>query len=99
MSKLIPLIVLALMSGTAMAADKDKPMRETAATFEALDRNQDQRISQSEAAGDDSVSASFAALDANGDGALTKREFTAGAKPDKSDPRDMPKQPRPDPYK
>ena len=95
MNKLVPLTILALMSGAAMAGDKDK----TAATFEALDQNRDQRISQSEAMGDESVAARFAALDANGDGALTKREYTAGAKPDKSDPRDMPKQPRPDPYR
>lgn len=99
MKKLIPLIVLALISGAAMAGDKDKPTRETAATFEALDQNRDQRISQSEAAGDESVAASFAALDADGDGALTKREFKAGAKSDKSDPRGMPKQPTPDAYR
>lgn len=96
MNKLVPLIILALMSGAAMAGDKDKPMRETAAAFEALDQNKDQRISQSEATGDESVAARFAVLDANGDGALTKREFTASAKPE---PRDtMPKQPRPEPY-
>lgn len=52
MKKLIPLIALALISGAAIAADKDKPMRETAATFDSLDQNHDQRISQSEAAGD-----------------------------------------------
>lgn len=96
MNRLIPLIILALMSGAAVAADKDKPMRETAAAFEALDQNRDQRISQSEATGDASVAARFAALDANGDGALTKREFTASEKPE---PREnMPKQPRPEPY-
>jgi Ca2+-binding EF-hand superfamily protein len=98
MNKLIPLIILALMSGAAIAGDKDKPMRETGATFETLDQDRDQRISQSEAAGDESVAASFAALDADGDGALTKREFKAGPKSDKSDSRDMPKQTRPDPY-
>jgi Ca2+-binding EF-hand superfamily protein len=100
MKKLIPLIMLALISGAAMAGDKDKPMRETtAATFEALDQNQDQRISQSEAAGDQNVAARFAALDANGDGALTKREFAVTAKPDKSQQRSMPEQQtRPDPY-
>lgn len=101
MNKLIPLIILALMSGAAMAGDKDKPMREAGATFEALDQNHDQRISQSEAAGNESVAASFAALDADGDGALTKREFKAGAgaKSDKPDPRDMPRQPTPDAYR
>ena len=101
MKKLIPLIMLALISGAAMAGDKDKPMRETtAATFEALDQNHDQRISQSEAAGDQNVAGRFAALDADGDGALTKREFAAGAKPDesKSQQHSMPEQPRPDPY-
>lgn len=101
MNKLIPLVVLALMSGAAMAADTDKPMREreTDATFDALDQNRDQRISQSEATGDQNVSARFAALDANGDGALTKRELTAGAKSDKPDSQHMPKQPTPEPYK
>ena len=98
MKKLIPLIILALMSGAAIAADKDKPMRESAATFEALDQDRNQRISQSEAAGDQSVAARFAALDADGDGTLTKREFTAGGKSDKSEPRMPQPQPRPDPY-
>lgn len=97
MNKLISVIMLALISGVAMAGDKDKPMRETTATFEALDQDHDQRISQSEAAGDAKVAAQFAALDANGDGALTKREFAAGAKSEKSEPRNMPKQPS-EPY-
>jgi hypothetical protein len=93
MKKLIPLLVLALISGAAFAGDKDK----AAAVFETLDQNHDQRISQSEAAGDESVAAQFAALDANGDGALTKREFSAGAKSDKSDSRyKQPTQPTPE---
>lgn len=96
MKKLIPLIMLALISGVAVAGDKDKQARETAATFEALDQNQDQRISKSEAAGDENVAAQFAALDANGDGALTKREFAASAKSDKSDTGYKPKQPTPE---
>jgi Ca2+-binding EF-hand superfamily protein len=99
MKKFIPLIMLALIPGAAMAGDKDKPMHETsAATFEALDQNHDQRVSQSEAAGDQNVAARFATLDANGDGALTKREFAATAKPDKSQQHSMPEQPRPEPY-
>lgn len=99
MMKFITLIIVGLLSSAAMAADKDKPTRESAAAaFEALDQNHDQRISQSEAAGDDSVAARFAALDADRDGALTKREFAAGAKSDRADPHNMPKQPTPEPY-
>jgi hypothetical protein len=94
MKKLIPLIVLALISGAAFAGDKDKPPHDTAAMFEALDQNRDQRISQTEAAGDENVATQFAALDANGDGALNKREFAAAAKSDKSDSRY--KQPTPE---
>jgi hypothetical protein len=81
MKRLIPLLALVLISGAAIA-DNDKPTRGTAATFEALDKDSDQRVSQSEAAADQNVSARFASLDVDGDGSLTKREFTARAKPE-----------------
>lgn len=82
MKQLIPLLALALICSAAIADDKDKPARGTAATFEALDKDSDQRVSQSEAAADQNVSARFASLDADSDGYLTKREYTARSMPE-----------------
>lgn len=86
MKKLIPLFALALISGAAIADDKDQPTG-SAATFEALDKNSDQRLSQAEASVDENVSVRFASLDSNADGYLTKREYKARSK---SEPRSMP---------
>jgi hypothetical protein len=97
--KLIPLLAFALISSTAIADDKDKPAG-SSASFEALDKDSDQRLSQAEAAADQNASARFTSLDADGDGYLTKREFKVRSK---SEPRPMSEppmrdNPRPDPY-
>jgi Ca2+-binding EF-hand superfamily protein len=57
-------------------------------------------LSQTEAATDETVASNFAALDVDGDGYVTKREYTARMKKDKHDEpqaRPMPDNPR-DPY-
>jgi len=86
----ISALALAFAGGTAIADDKDESS--TAATFESLDRNSDQQLSQSEASGDESVASRFAALDTNRDGVLTKREYRAYMK--KTEPRPMPEDSR-----
>lgn len=48
-----------------------------AASFEALDANQDGRISVSEARKDKTLSVRFASADVNQDGYLDKKEFDA----------------------
>jgi Ca2+-binding EF-hand superfamily protein len=87
-------LALAFAGAAAAADDKDKPS--TSATFESLDRNSDQQLSQSEASADEKVSSRFAALDTDRDGFLTKREYGAYIK--KTQPRPMPEDPR-QPYK
>jgi Ca2+-binding EF-hand superfamily protein len=61
-------------------AETAKSMTATTAAFESLDKNSDQQISKTEAASDQTLSDSFAAADANGDGYLNKSEFVARTK-------------------
>ena len=108
-SAFIPIsaLAIALSSGAAMAGNRDTHGGSPLAQFEGLDRNSDQRLSQQEASNDENVAGKFAALDADGDGYVTKREFTARMSKDRQDEsaRDqsqqrrppMPEQPR-DPY-
>jgi Ca2+-binding EF-hand superfamily protein len=84
MKKLLMLFGATLLSAAAMAQDAEatKPkdsgtMMKSAATFESLDKNQDQQISKTEAAGDRRLSDSFASLDTNGDGYVSKAEYAA----------------------
>jgi hypothetical protein len=56
---------------------KNKPLKNVEQKFQALDRNEDRQISQSEASKDDKLTATFAAVDTDGDGYLSKSEYTA----------------------
>jgi hypothetical protein len=78
-------LAIALGSGAAIAGDKEHKSG-AAAQFESLDRNSDQRLSQQEAAGDDQLAGKFAALDIDGDGYVTKREYSARMQQDRSEP-------------
>lgn len=63
----------------AGAAD-ELPIRSTEdveVVFDALDRNNDSRISRSEASVKGSVSKRFDGIDSDGDGYLSKQEFAA----------------------
>jgi hypothetical protein len=83
--KLLPVFLMSMLSlGAANAGDQDKPMASADATFKSLDRDSDQRLSKSEASGDKMLTEHFAAVDADGDGYLTKREYTAHMKDMKS---------------
>jgi hypothetical protein len=72
----ISALAIALACGAAIAGDKEHKSG-ASAQFESLDRNSDQRLSQSEVAGDANVAGKFVALDVDGDGYVTKREYTA----------------------
>ena len=61
----------ALVGGVALAADAAKP------TFEALDKNADDRVSLNEAADNDALFVAFKGLDTNKDGVLSREEFAA----------------------
>jgi hypothetical protein len=78
-------LALALGSGAAFAGGNDHDKSGSTAQFEALDRNSDQRLSQQEAQSDENVSGKFAALDIDGDGYVTKREYKARMQKDQSD--------------
>jgi Ca2+-binding EF-hand superfamily protein len=75
-------LTFALVCGAPGADDKPDQSRpattqEVKAVFEALDRNDDQRISRKEADRERSLSKRFAAVDSSGDGFLTRDEYEA----------------------
>ena len=88
MRTMIPVFVasvLAITSATSVLADdKEKSMDREETTFKALDRDSDQRLSKSEATGDKMLNDHFAMIDADADGYLTEREYTAHLKEMKS---------------
>ena len=81
MKTLTFLISATLLSTAALAGEGEKttPAKTAAVTaaFDSLDKNTDQQISKTEAAGDQALADSFASADANGDGYLNKSEFAA----------------------
>ena len=84
-NKLLQVLVLSTLSVVAArAAEQDQPSSSAEETFKALDKDSDQRLSKTEAANDKSLARTFAYLDANGDGYLTLREYTAHMKKQKS---------------
>jgi Ca2+-binding EF-hand superfamily protein len=86
-SKLLPVILISTLSvAAARAAEQDQPASSAEETFKSLDRDGDQRLSKSEAASDRNLTRTFAYLDANGDGYLTLREYTAHMKQTKPKP-------------
>ena len=80
-SKLLQVFLLSTLSvAAAQAAEQSQPTSSAEETFKSLDKDGDQRLSKSEAASDKSLARTFAYLDANGDGYLTMREYTAHLK-------------------
>jgi hypothetical protein len=80
-NKLLQAVLISTLSiAAAQAAEGDKTASDPEATFKSLDRDSDQRLSKSEAANDRSLARTFAYLDADGDGYLTMREYTAHMK-------------------
>jgi Ca2+-binding EF-hand superfamily protein len=82
--KLLPVLFLSTLSVVAAQAADDKPATSAEETFKSLDKDSDQRLSKAEAASDKSLARTFAYLDADGDGYLTMREYTAHLKKPKS---------------
>ena len=78
--KLIAVTVATVLSIGLAVADDDKSMKSTDATFKSLDRDTDQRLSKTEAAGDKMLNEHFAVVDADRDGYLSKTEITAHMK-------------------
>jgi len=72
--------LLAAAPAPHVAAAEELPVRSTAdveVVFKALDRNNDRKISRSEATVKGSVSKRFDGIDSDGDGYLSKQEFAA----------------------
>lgn len=71
--------IVALSSTAAAAADEKqlRTTRDVEVVFESLDRNDDQRISKSEATREQTLRKRFDGMDASGDGYLSKAEFRA----------------------
>jgi len=76
--------VTVLAVGIAAAADQDTPAGADA-MFKSLDKDGDQRLSKSEVAQDKALAEEFAALDTDGDGYLTTREYASQSKKMKSE--------------
>jgi hypothetical protein len=77
-TKYFAVIAGALLATAASAGgDKDHSMKSADQKFERLDSNQDSAISKSEASNDSNLAATFASVDADGDGTLSKTEYTA----------------------
>ncbi len=77
--------LLIAMSAWSASAD-ELPVRssnDVEVVFKALDRNQDRKISRSEATVKGSVSKRFDGIDSDGDGYLSKREFAARPSPER----------------
>ena len=78
MKKSVVLIAGALLASSAFAGgDKDHSMKSADQKFEQLDADSSSTISAAEASQDEKLSATFASVDANGDGELTQTEYTA----------------------
>lgn len=89
MRNVIPVFVASVLALTSvMADDKEKSMASEEATFKSLDRDSDQRLSKTEASGDQMLNDHFSMIDADADGYLTKREYTAHLKEMKAPKKD-----------
>lgn len=78
MKRYLALLAGGLLATTAFAGgDKDHSMKSADQKFEQLDADQSSTISMSEASEDEKLSATFAAVDADGDGELSQTEYTA----------------------
>ena len=77
-TQIMALLVAAPFLGSAVVADDiEKKTAQTEAQFRALDRDGDQRISESEARSERKLAQRFAAVDSNGDGYLSVDEYMA----------------------
>ncbi len=73
----IPVALLAFAALTQAATPSEPPPSKDSVSFEVLDRNNDGKISLSEASDNDALFVAFKSLDKNKDGELSKEEFAA----------------------
>lgn len=73
MRNAIPVLLAGLLSVSAFAGEPGMDQ----ASFDALDKNADQKLSAAEVAGDAKLAQSFAKADQNQDGYLSRAEYDA----------------------
>ena len=84
-SKTCAISLLAVVAAWTASAE-ELPVRsseDVEVVFKSLDRNQDRKISRSEASVKGSVSKRFDGIDSDGDGYLSMREFEARPSPER----------------
>jgi Ca2+-binding EF-hand superfamily protein len=79
-SRRLQVLEMSTLAVAAVQAAEDQPASSPEEMFKALDKDGDQRLSKTEAASDKSLARTFAYLDADGNGFLTLREYTAHMK-------------------
>jgi Ca2+-binding EF-hand superfamily protein len=83
--KLIFALAAMILSASVVADDKGRQAAD--ATFKSLDRDADERLSKTEVARDKMLTEHFAVVDADSDGYLTEREYTAHMKDMEAGPK------------
>lgn len=77
---IVSMFAATMMLGAVAVADDANKSTSADATFKSLDKDADQKLSKSETSNDSMLSQHFSAADADSDGFLTKREYTAHLK-------------------
>jgi hypothetical protein len=86
---LLPIASVLAQSPTPDQPDQAPPPAQSSkhvSTFDSLDTDKDGRISKSEAAADENVSAQFSKYDLNGDGYIERDEVTKANHPQSDTP-------------
>jgi hypothetical protein len=83
--KPLAFVAAALLSTAALAGGDKGSMKSADEKFTHLDSNQDSQISKTEAAQDSKLQATFASVDQNSDGYVSKSEYTAQMQDDDSE--------------
>lgn len=75
--KYLAILAGGMFAAAALAGGDEPSMSSADRKFDQLDANQDQALSRSEAAQDETLSAVFASIDSDGDGQLSRAEYAA----------------------